>query len=845
MTFVRRFTSDPGDEVIEQIEGIVLISRDPPAQIQGAFSGTVLLVGEFEDGPFAPTEIENGGDLLTNFGGFGFTYGGLASCNPCARGRKADGATSFEYWNGNAFVWLSQKKFGGLIVCRVDTSVGAVEFTRLPAIVGNNQTTWALADSDGIEIQLEGSQGGAGFTAAVADLLSADGTYPTTFAGGETMNVTIDEGTDQQIGPIDIVFTSGDTAHTDVINRINATLGYTAATAATLKTHLKGRVGGTGGSVKVNSVSVPLVTTATGFSPGTTLGTGNVSNIGAVTLLEVKAIVEAGVPGTRVDRDNDGNIRIAATTGDRIYIIEQIGSASALGFTSLLESSEPSGFALLTTNAGTYPNGFVGGETLSLGYDDAPNFVVNFQAGDTTRAAVISRINEAAGYAMTSANATSTKIDFAGRVTGGQLRVISASDPSVLTALGLDVLTITAMAHGAESIPAGTRVRNASAVEWVTTQTTTIDPNDPGPYSIKVRPGLDDGTVGSTSANTATVLPTSPGASAWSATNPSGLSAALTESAIDSAYDDAFARTLAQSSVAKLANGVFAARQSNAVRNALRANGLTASGSGMTGRVSVIRPPLGTTRAVAKSGMAQPGVGRYRSANNGYAYPGLQIRIPQIAARGLSGGAGFTADGVVDVGSDVLVATLMSQLPPEENIGQQTDIPTWALGLEAGNADVQNMDIDDYIAFKRAGIMAPVFDEGCQIQSAVTTVDPTISPELADFARQRFEYFLQDSIKQRLKAFNKKKMTAQRRADCLGEINGFMAGLLSANNPAAQRIDSYLIDAKSGNSKNSLARGQFRIILRCRMLPDMKFIVLETIVGTNVDTTVNVLAQAA
>jgi hypothetical protein len=852
MTFVRRFTSDPGNEVIEQIEGIVLISRDPPAQVSGVFAGTVMLLGEFEDGPFnLPTEIENGGDLLANFGGFGFTYEGLPSCNPCARARFADSAITPEYWNGNAFIWLSQKKFGGLIVVRADTSVGTVEVTRQAQVTGNNDSTWELVTGQTVVAAVNATLQTATFTAAIAVLTSAAGVYPTTFAGGESMNVTIDEGTDFQIGPIDIVFQVGDQAHADVIARINTTLGYVAAAdGGGGTTTLSGRVQGTRGRVNVNSVSGVLVTTATGFSaPTAANGTGNVANILEVTLSEAKAVIEAGVVGSRVERDSNGSIRIVSTGTDRMMYDVGNSTAEAFGFgvsgADFVASSAAKGFAVFLSTAGTYPTTFAGGESLTLGFDNAPDILVVFTAGDQSQAQVIARINSIAGYPAAS-SFSGTVLQLSGRVNGGQVRVVSASG-LVLSALGLVVPTLTVGVPTADTIvPAGFRFRNAAADEWVSMQTQKVAANNAGPYSLKVRPANDDDTASLAAADTVTVMVDLLPGLALGATNPSQIDAALSEPAIDSRYDDAFASTLAQSSVAKLANGVFAARQSNALRNGLRADGLTASGSGMTGRISVIRPPLGTTRTTAKSGVQQPGVGRYRSANNGYAYPGLQIRIPQIAARGTSGGAGFTADGIIDVGSDVLVATLMSQLAPEENIGQATDIPSWALGLEAGNADVQNMDINDYIAFKAAGIMAPVFDGGaCEIQSAVTTVDPLLSPELADFARQRFEYFIQDSLKTRLKAFNKKKMTAQRRADCLGEIGGFMTGLVSSDNPANQRIDSFLIDAKSGNSKASLARGQFRIILRVRMLPDMKFIVLETIVGTNVETTVTVLQQAA
>jgi hypothetical protein len=48
--FVRRFTSVPTLEVIRELEGLIIVDLAPPAPATGAGTGTVLLVGEFEDG---------------------------------------------------------------------------------------------------------------------------------------------------------------------------------------------------------------------------------------------------------------------------------------------------------------------------------------------------------------------------------------------------------------------------------------------------------------------------------------------------------------------------------------------------------------------------------------------------------------------------------------------------------------------------------------------------------------------------------------------------------------------------------------------------------------------------
>jgi len=124
------------------------------------------------------------------------------------------------------------------------------------------------------------------------------------------------------------------------------------------------------------------------------------------------------------------------------------------------------------------------------------------------------------------------------------------------------------------------------------------------------------------------------------------------------------------------------------------------------------------------------------------------------------------------------------------------------------------------------------------VQSGKTSVDPLVFPNLQNINRRRMADFIQDSVSVRMTAFNKKANTRERRAAILGEIDAFMSSLLSDNNPSSQRIDSYLIDAISPNTPESLAAGLFRIKIKVRTLSSLDVIVLDMEIGENVVTLV-------
>jgi carbon monoxide dehydrogenase subunit G len=727
--FIRRFIGrEPTVDEVLAIEGVVLVDRDPPAAINGANTGVVTLVAEFEDGAFeTPTEILSGGDLATTFGSFGYAYDGVPGGNPCARARRADGATNPEYWNGNGFIALVNKRFAGLICVRVDTSVGEVSFTRQASLSGRTDFSFALEDGQTLVFDFGGSASTATFNGAAATTTSGAGTYPSTFVGGEKIVVKIEDVEHT------IVFLAVDQTQAQVIARMNATVGYVAfADAGSGETSFTGRIKGTSGAIQIVSLDA-LVATATGFAAGAAIaGTGNVPNLAAVKTEDANTVVTAADADARIDRNVNGAIRITnvATPGTGTIEVRSTSTAVAFGFPLDTEASAATGVAGV--------------------------------------------------------------------------------------------------------IPAGTVVKTSGNVEFVTMQSVAVTASNAGPYKVRVRHALDDGTGAGVAVSTVTLVPSAIAAGAFAVTNDLAIGAAMTELQIDNAYVTAIAKTKSIKSAVKRTNIIVSARQSNTIRAALRANQLEASQEGCFGRITCIRPPIGTSRAVARSTNAQPGVGAYRRRGVVYCFPGVRTLVPQIALRGLAGGAGFTADGVINTGFDMWVTSVLSQLPPEEDAGQETGYLDGVIDLE-DNADTADLTIADYIAFKAAGIAAPRIDDGvCIIQSAVTSVDPAADPAGVPIARTRFTFFLQDTMAPRLNAYSKKLATNDRRAAIVSEIEGFSDTLLSTDQPQLQRIAAYETDTQSSNTPALLERGLFTIDWRVKMLPPFRAIVLRTEVGETV-----------
>lgn len=722
--FVRRFLFDPGLEVLTNIEAVNILDLEPPEPIKGVGSGMVMVVGEFENGPFnTPTQVFSSGDMKATFGEFGYTYFGVVAQNPCARARNADNAVVAEYWNGNGATQLNGKAYAQLVVVRVDTGVGSVQFTREASLLGAAKVAWSLVSGQHLDVDFGAGASVATFTGVAAVVTGASAAFASITAGA-TVTLGYDDAADFQV-----TFLTGDTTIAAVLARINQYAGFAFASNASGQLRLTGRRAGTSGQVRVVSGSTGTVTNL-GLTVANTAGTGNVGDIAAVSPTEANTIIAAAVTGARFEVLSDGTPRLVNTTTPVTGTIKLSTATTATDF----------------------------------------GFPIN------------SEFSAAAGTA------------------------------------GL--------------IPAGTRVSNNSTKHYVTMADLVITSGNAGPYSVRVRPATDDGTGVAATAATVTTVEFPIDLGAFAVTNAVGLTVALTEVQIDAAYEDAFDSALNLNTIAKKVNVSFSARQSNAVRRKGRQNALDASAGGMQGRIFVTRPPLGTTRAVAL-GSAEPGVPPYRNQRLVYCYPGLQTKVSRIAVRGTAGGAGFTATGIIDVGADGFLCSVMSQLPPEENPAQETGFMGGALAIES-SPNAAGFDINSYIAFKAAGICAPIVDDGqAGFQSGVTSVDPSIYSSLAPIARRRMADFIQDSLANSGKKHVKKLSRVARRIAVRNETRQFLRALIGAN-PNQQRIAGFTVDDKSGNTGATIAAGVYRLITSVRTISSIDALVFETTIGNTV-----------
>jgi hypothetical protein len=218
-----------------------------------------------------------------------------------------------------------------------------------------------------------------------------------------------------------------------------------------------------------------------------------------------------------------------------------------------------------------------------------------------------------------------------------------------------------------------------------------------------------------------------------------------------------------------------------------------------------------------------------------YAWPGARTFVPEAVGTRLRTADGLTtSDGILDVGFDGWEISLMSNTAPEKNIGQAAaptpEILSSVLGVQRG---VERLDMPNYITLRANGVAALRIDRtvGPIVQSGITS--SLIAGE-KNIARRRMADFIQDSIARRLVQFCKLPLTDANKDSAVSETHAFLRELLSENNPAAQRIAGFEVDAISGNTPELEAQGIFVIIVKVRTLASMDFIVLQTNIGEGV-----------
>jgi len=327
--FTRRFLESPLLSTLTEIEAVNIIDRAPQTAFLGVGSGTVLVVGEFEDGPFIsggdstayvnPTEVAgilgvssqaivevySDVDQRKKFGGLGFVKNGVQAVNPCARLRAG------ELWNGNGYLKTKGLRAQKLMIARVDTSVGDVTLFPLAVVEGTVRGPFTLSVGDVVDVTTD--QGGpAASSALAATVATASGAafVSSTFVGGEQIGISIDGN-----APFTVTFSAADQTPAEVAARINLAAGAVIAVVNAGAVDISGFVQGTDGEVALSDVTTGALALI-GHATGVDAGGGNVGNILAVEASELATIINATVALTAIgvvaSVTPDGRLRIAS-----------------------------------------------------------------------------------------------------------------------------------------------------------------------------------------------------------------------------------------------------------------------------------------------------------------------------------------------------------------------------------------------------------------------------------------------------------------------------------------------------------------------------------------------------
>ncbi len=839
MAFTRRYQQNPGVGVISQIEGVVIIDNVQPGAIPELGTGTACCVGEFADcsaslksdgdggltANYQPSLVFGAADAQQKFGAFDPTIG------------------DFAVSGGNGFVdALVGKQFAQLVLAAINlASAKAVRMVRaLPTNLSPTNATPAIpmqAATIPASLQFQDSN-----------------PYLVRVAGAQQFTGTNAYGT----GTDGVLTTSASAA----------TQAFTSAAVAALISQSKITVGdmivlgcidsapvsftGTFGSAAAGSISISGGTGTVGATIGGTLVTVPWAVSDAATALALLAAINA-------------NVVTAA------LVLATSGGSGIITLTSLLGGTLGNATSLAASGTGVT----VSGVSLTGGASSTTLTVDSVSSGAIAVGQVLSGAGITNGTTVVSGSGLSWVVSAAQSVgpvaTAGSS---SAGSPGVMGSFygtfrvnaisGSDTLTLEQLDGSSWATQA------ASALPWRLHVAATADTaaqgqaNNPGAlyaatkgYTVPARPlshSILAGTVMQASFPAA-----APSASSW---NPLAGLAMLVQSgaaldftpaiqgvnvsystALAAQYQLALNSLLAASAPADLIDIVWCSRTGTAIRYALEQHVDTASQQGV-GRMAVISPELSVV-TVSGNGSAtdsvSPGVGATRDERVIYGWPGVQIYVPQAenvsiatAVPGLN-----TTDGILDVRMDGLIASVLSVLAPERNPGQ-TAPPVGGSGgvlsvIRGFQRNAPSLDITAYEWLRSQGVEAPHLDStlGWEIMSGVTS---SLENGQTTVFRRRMADFIEDSLSAGLMPFSKLPATQGLIDAAEAQCDAFLLTLLSPNDPSAQRIAGYSVNANQSqvNTPAAFAAGVFVVQVNVKLIPTADFVVLNANIGTNV-----------
>ena len=304
---------------------VAILEEEPRIRtIDAVQTSIVAAVGVTERGPIAvPT-------LVTSFEEFRDVFGGFTADSDLALAAQG----FFE--NGGQFLYVIRTvHFTDPASLATKTSAKGTLNLQTAAsgptsgvVTGTTVEPFNLEPADDLDIAVDGGAPATATFNATAGLRENTPAEPYILADGQTLTVSIDGGSVQTITFLAAEFSNIAAATAEEVAAvINAKITGAKATVTSGGTKVTITSDRRGTSSGVN-VTGGTANAALGFVTGNVPGTGNVADIDAVTVAEVKTIVEAAVAGVTVSNVS-GAVRITSnTTGPTSSILVQASSTA-------------------------------------------------------------------------------------------------------------------------------------------------------------------------------------------------------------------------------------------------------------------------------------------------------------------------------------------------------------------------------------------------------------------------------------------------------------------------------------------------------------------------------------
>jgi len=328
----------------ERVSSKVIVREVPPAvrKLPAAPTARAAFVGVTERGPW-------GANLVTDFEGYRRLYGGYTQESDLAL------AVLGFFDNGGRELWISRiahysditdpdshlaVKGSGNLVTPGAATPGTATGSVVPPV--------AMSDGEQLGVDVDGGgEALATFNAAQAEVQTGTG-EPYALADSQTLTVKIDNGTVQTITFLTADFVAiGAATAEEVVHAINKEIlgAHAETTSGGTRFKIVSDRFGTGSWVEVTGGTANA---ALGLPTTPVQGTGDVSDISAVTFAEIKAVVEADIPTLTVQQGTGGVVELVSnTTGSSSSIqVTATGVLQAtLGFDTALHEGSDSGSA--------------------------------------------------------------------------------------------------------------------------------------------------------------------------------------------------------------------------------------------------------------------------------------------------------------------------------------------------------------------------------------------------------------------------------------------------------------------------------------------------------------------